>query len=133
MMIDRTIKEVFKDYRGLTQLDNTSHLFGADDGELIYVDLVLDDFTIDTLLEYVSKAEELYDEYETKVTIYLLCCEDSQIQVKEFPVMSKADFDIKMAKTDLNPVNVTFEVIYKKLDEGLELTDTDKVCYNSCH
>ena len=120
----KLIEAVFDDNRQIEALDETMHLFKTEDNEIIYMDLIITDFTITSLLEYVEIAENLYKEHNRKVNLYLMCSDDVEVKVNEFPIKSEADFSIKVATGTINPYNMVLTVIKKKLALG-ELLDED--------
>ena len=120
------IRNAFKDNRQVTPIDDTLHLFRAEDGEIIYLDLQLEDFTIEELLKYVEKAENLYKEYDSKVNLCIICPSHIKMLVKEFPIKSDADFSIKVACTDLNPYKMVLDIIKKKVNNNVPLDIDDR-------
>lgn len=117
------INEAFQDSRMIEPLDETMHLFRTDDNEIIYLDIVLDDFTTKELLDNVELAEELYKEHQKKINVYLIC--HKEVKVKEFNINSEADFSIRLANFNINPYYMVLEIIKKKIENGETLTDED--------
>ena len=117
------INEAFQDSRMIEPMDETMHLFQTDDGEIIYLDIILDDFTTKELLDNVELAEELYKEHQKKINVYLIC--HKEVKVKEFNINSEADFSIRLANFNINPYYMVLDIIKKKLKNGESLTDED--------
>lgn len=121
----KIIKDAFKDNRKVKPLDNTFHLFQAEDGTIIYMDMQMEDFTTDELLRYVEKAELLYHDYQTKIQVYLICPLNVNVLVKEFAIKSEADFTIKLAKTHQDMHMMILDIIKKKVEDNTPLNSED--------
>lgn len=122
----KIIRELFKDDRkGLLQLDENGHLFQTSDDEIIYLDLLMDDFTSDALADKVEEVERLYDEFGKTINLYLICPSNVRVLVKEFEIKSEADFCIRIAQTDLDPCNMVLNTIKTKIANNETLGEDD--------
>lgn len=119
------IKNVFDDNRKVEPLEPTMHIYRAEDNTIIYLDIQLEDFTVEELIRNVEKAEELYEEYGCQISVYIICPYNVEVKVREFPIKSEADFTIKLANTDLNPYQMVLDVIKDKLAQGITLNSED--------
>ena len=122
----KIIRELFQDDRnGLIQLDEQGHLFQTGDNEIIYLDLLMEDFTSDALADKVEEVERLYDEFGKTINLYLICPTNIHVLVREFEIKSKADFCIKIAQTDLDPCNMVLNTIKTKIANNETLGEDD--------
>lgn len=126
-----TIKEVFHEQREicptpLPQIEKgDGTTFKTTNGEIIYLELQLKDFTVEELVRYTSIMEDLYEEHEKHCTAYILCDEGVEVKVNEMPIKSKADFTIKLAQTDLDSCKVVLNGIKNKIQQGELLDEAD--------
>lgn len=102
-------------------------IFITSKGEFIDLELQDEDFTEDELVKYVELAEGLYEEYGSKVSIYILCPRDINVCVKEFRIKSDADFTIKLACIDEDPCEAMLDYYKSKIraNEPLNKDDMD--------
>ncbi len=129
----KIIRETFNDKRKIKypQCENYENICGAEniftteDGQLIDLELFIGDFRESELKKYVELAESLYEKTEKHVSIYVICPDASRIYVKECEIQSKANFTIKLACFNENPVQLILNVIQEKLRNGEMLDDDD--------
>lgn len=103
------IKKTFNDNRTIVSsvsaeelgLDENIHqggdIFITSDGEFIDLEFQENDFNEDELVKYVELAENLYEQYGKKVSIYILCPKDINVCVRECEIKSESTFTIKIA------------------------------------
>jgi hypothetical protein len=131
------IKNTFKDTRKIEcevgndiEIDEDIHqggdIFKTEDGELIDLEFQMRDFDEDELVKYVELAEHLYEKYEKRVTVYIICPGDIDVLVNECEIKSDADFTIKLAMIDEDPCRIILEAIKCKINEG-EILDGDDI------
>ena len=122
----RVIRNVFDDNSETEYVGSYGggDLFIADGIDMIYLSLLIDDFTEDKLLHYVKIAEDLFNEYSLSVKVYLTATNDVNVTVKECDIKSFADFTIKLARTELDVCSNILAMIKEKLSET-ELTSED--------
>lgn len=120
------ISDAFRDNRKVKSLDENLHLYEAEDGSIIYLDLQTQDFDTEELLQCVEIAETLYEEHHKKIYVYIICPQPFKILVKEFPIKSDANFTIKLAQCNgLNPYSMVLDVIKKKISQNIPLDSED--------
>ena len=128
-----TIKNVFKDTRELEyapqelqdSINLEGDLFITPDGEIVYLDLQTDDFDAEELANYAEMAENLYEKHQKRISIYLLCPDDVNVSVRECQIKSEADFSIKLACIEGNPIIEILNIIQRKIKKGESLTQED--------
>lgn len=99
-------------------VDGDGDVFKTETDEIIYLETVLNDFTIDELVRFTSIAEKLYEKYNAHCTCYILCMGD--VCVNEMPIKSEADFTITLAQTQVNPCDIVLNGIKNKIrNQGL--------------
>lgn len=130
------IKKTFHDNRTIVSSANIEELniaegihqggdiFITSDGELIDLEFQLQDFTEDELNKYVDLAEELYDKYGSKVSVYIICPKDINVCVRESEIKSNADFTIKLACIAEDPTEIILNGIEAKIKAN-EVLDVD--------
>ena len=102
-------------------------IFITSQGEFIDLEFQMVDFTADELVKYVEFAEELYEQYEKEVSIYILCPNDINVCVRECEIKSDASFKIKLACIQEDPCEIILKGIKAKLkaDNMLDEDDLD--------
>lgn len=102
-------------------------IFKTESGEYIYIDVQIKDFTVDSLVDYIEIAEEIYETFKRHVSIYIICSNNVNVFVKEDEIKSDADFTIKLAKVGYDPAEAVLRIIKQKIDnnERLDTTDLD--------
>lgn len=124
----KIIRDVFQDEKEIEYIEDEKHesdLFRAKTGEIIYLELQMEDFDEKELARYSEIAEELYEKYQNEIFIYILCPSNFNVCVKECEIKSEADFTIKLACIKENPSHFVLEVIKNKLKNKEKLTDED--------
>ena len=125
-----TIESVFGEQRKLTPQPQEiislgdGDVFKTDDGEVIYLELILNDFTVDELVRITNIAEKLYSKYDSRCYCYVLCM--GQVTVNEMPIPSEAEFTIKLAKSEASPCDVILNRIKYKIRNN-ELLDEEDI------
>ncbi|WP_458455767.1 hypothetical protein [Methanobrevibacter sp.] len=130
----KIIRETFNDERKINYpiCENYENIYGAEniftteDGQLIDLELFIGDFREEELKRYVELAENLYEKTEKHVSIYIICPDVTRIYVKECEIQSKANFTIKLACFNENPIQLILNVIQDKLKKG-EMLDEDDI------
>lgn len=133
----KIIRETFSDVRPIKcitpkqdmKLDMSipleGDLFITEMGEFIYLEFYEYDFAEDDLVKFVELAEALYEKNQKKVTIYVVCLETSRVWVKECEIRSKADFSIRLAKSNENQAKQILDSIKMKLKTERHLDSDD--------
>ena len=132
----RTIREVFNDTRKIciapkheVMLDEGVHpggdIFTTEDGEFIDFETQLKDFDAEELAKYVEFAENLYEKHQKKVSIYILCPRTIDVNVRECPLKSEADFTIKLACSQEDICHLILNHIKNKLKNDMILDCDD--------
>lgn len=121
------IKEVFDDSRAIkcvTSEDDRDvgddiypggDIFTTEDGDFIDLEVQMVDFDEDELVKYIELAEALYEKHQKAVSIYILCPKNIDICVKECVIRSKADFVIKVARSNFDPCQIALQAIKDKI------------------
>lgn len=107
------------------ELFSEGDIFQTEDGEYIYFDVQLSDFTEAELVKYVEIAEKLYEIVGKKVHIYLLCPKTTHVYVNEFKIMSESDFIIRLARYPHDPAEVILNIIKRKIANNEILNEDD--------
>lgn len=133
----KIIKEVFDEKREIINYApkkmisiNDKHyqggdIFITDTGELIDLEIQLEDFNETELYKYVKLAEELYEINNVEISIYILCSKQIKVIAPEQIINSKAEFTIKLACFNENPVNELFIQIKDKINRKISLNKED--------
>lgn len=100
-------------------------IFTTENGELIDLELLLDDFTELELAKYVRLAEKLYEKTQKHVSIYIICPDGSNVHVKEREIPSEADFTIKLACINEDPAEIILKIVWEKVTNGQMLDEDD--------
>lgn len=101
-----TMEQVFRENRNLSKIKDTPEgaVYIAQDNEIVYLELLVRNFTIHELSRITKISENLYDEFKAKVTAYVICTENIMLK-NEFEIPSKANFIIKLANININMEN----------------------------
>ncbi len=133
----RVIKEVFDDEReviGYAPEDmitinghryEKGDIFLTDTGELIDLEIQIEDFDKEELCNYVKLAEELYKINKVEISIYILCSKEIKITSPEGLINSKANFCIRIICLNENPIYELLSGIKEKIDKKDSLNDED--------
>ena len=100
-------------------------IFIAPDGDIVYLDIQGDDFDAEELANYAEIAENLYEKYQKHISVYLLCTDDVTVSVRECQIKSEANFSIKLACIEGNPIESILNIIKRKNRKGESLTQED--------
>ena len=103
----------------------TGSTFIADDGEIVYFTLQLTDFREDELVKYAEIAEKLYELTHKRVSVYILCSNDIEVNMKICQIMSNADFTIKLFKSKYNPAKHILGLIKDKFKNNQRISPED--------
>lgn len=90
-------------------------IFTTEEGDFIDLEFQLTDFDEDELVKYVEFAEAFYEKTHRRISIYIICSNDIEIRVKECPIMSEAEFVIKIACAQEDPCKIVLEEIKRKV------------------
>lgn len=101
-------------------------LLKTDDGEFVFLDVLFKDFTIDSLVDYIEMAEEIFYASKKRISIYLVCPDGVDVRVKEREIKSDAEFTIKLAKTTFDFADETLKFIKQKI-ENRESIDREDI------
>ena len=100
----------------------TGSTFIADDGEIVYFTL---QFREDELVKYTEIAEKLYKLTHKRVSVYILCSNDIEVNMKICQIMSNADFTIKLFKSKYNPAKHILGLIKDKFKNNQRISPED--------
>lgn len=133
----RTIQEVFNDTRKIkcvapkhaVMLDEGVHpggdIFTTEEDEFIDFEIQLKDFDAEELAKYVEFAENLYEKHQKKVSVYILCPKNIDVNVRECPLKSDAEFTIKLACSQDDYCHMILNHIKNKLKNDMVLDCDD--------
>lgn len=132
----KVIKETFDDNSHIVSsidaqelgIDSNIHqggdIFITSTGEFIDLEFQDVDFTAEELAKYMEFAEELYEKYGKRISIYILCPKNINVNVKEFEIYSNAPFTIKLACINEDPCEIILTHIKEKMKkETLDAND----------
>lgn len=131
------IKETFMDDKNIKchipteelELDENVHqegdFFLTEDDEFVDLEFQFVDFTEEELVKFIELAENLYEKFGKKITIYILCPKYINVYVKEIEIMSDADFTIKLCCTNMDPCKVILDGIKNKIKNNEFLDEDD--------
>lgn len=100
-------------------------VYQTEEGEIIYLELQLKDFTVDELVRYTGIMESLYEKYKKHCTAYIICVQGVEVEVQEMSIQSEAEFTIRLAKTEIDPCAVILNGLKTKMKEGGLLDEED--------
>lgn len=92
-------------------------------GEIIVFNFVMTNFGSKELAEYTVLCEDLYEEFDVKVNVFLILDSDKEVTVEEFEINSVADFSISVAIVDIH--ETVLDIIKIKLNIGMKLGEED--------
>lgn len=124
----KIIENTFQEKRKIEFVENekyTEGLFITQTGEIIYLDFQLEDFTEKELARYSEIAEELYEQYQKEVFIYIICPSNIEVCVRECEIKSEADFTIKLACITENPTHILLDILKEKQKNNEKFTEED--------
>ncbi len=133
----KVIKETFDDDSHIVssidakelEIDSSIHqggdIFITSDGEFIDLEFQNEDFTAEELAKYIEFAEELYEKHGKRISIYILCPKNINVNVREFDIYSNAPFTIKLACINEDPCEIILNHIKTKMRNGEILDVTD--------
>lgn len=139
------IEETFDDNRKIVSsvegeelnLDGNVHkggdIFITSEGEFIDLELQTEDYTEEEHAKYIEFAEELYEKYGKKVSIYILCPKNVNVCVREFEIPSSANFNIKIACISEDSCKIILNSIKTKYRTGKMLTEDDLMALGKLH
>lgn len=136
-MKSEMIREYFDDDRkikcmppaSILSLDEDVHqggdIFLTENDEFIDLEFQLEDFDVEELAKYIGFAENLYEKHQKKVSVYLVCSKNVNVTVKEQPIKSDADFNIKLYCSQHDPCRMILDLIKNKIKRNELLTSED--------
>lgn len=132
----KVIKETFDDNSHIVSSVNAEELgidgnihqggdiFITSTGEFIDLEFQNVDFTAEELAKYMEFAEELYEKYGKRISIYILCPKNINVNVREFDIYSNAPFTIKLACINQDPCEIILDHIKEKMkNETIDVND----------
>lgn len=108
------IKEIFRDNRDMKKIKD--NLYKTENNEIVLLKENSGNFTTKRLANIICDAEDLYEEYNTKINVYILQDKDGKIKVHERMIQSEADFTIKLAHSIFERKN-DYEVLQEIADK----------------
>lgn len=100
-------------------------IFTTEEGDFIDLEFQIDDFDEEELVKYVELAETLYEKHQKHVAIYIICPNTINVSVTECPILSEADFTIKLACIDEDPCEIILRMIKNKIKNEETLDSND--------
>lgn len=134
----KIIRERFNDKRRIEgpvsaeelQIDDDVHqggdIYRTKDGDFIDLEFQEKDFDVEELVKYVELAEDIYEKHHRKVSIYIICPDNINVCVREFPIKSEADFTIKLAKIEEHPAEYILKDVKRKI-RNMEMLDENDI------
>ena len=123
----KTIENMFGEKRNIfpnvVECLEHGEVFETEDGEPVYLEMVLGDFGVDELVRITCIAENLYFKYKKLCTCYILCM--GAVTVNEMPIKSEAEFTIKLAQSEKSTCEVVLSMIKQKMKS--ELLDVEDI------
>lgn len=102
-----------------------SDIFITSNGDFIYLEFQQKNFTEEELAKFIEFAEEIYEKYGQKISIYILCPKNIDVCVREFEILSEASFTIKLACIDEDPCQIILDEIKDKIRANQRPDDED--------
>jgi hypothetical protein len=110
------IMDLFNDDRRMEQIGED--IYRTSDNDIVMTKIHLGDFTTESLANYICEVEDAYDEYHTCINLYIAMDPTGDVLVEERDIKSHADFTIKLAVLDGNPVEIALQKIGAKIVDG---------------
>ena len=110
------VKDTFKDYRRMEEVGVDT--FKTEDNEIVITKIQIGDFTPKALAEYTVLCEDAYEKYNTKINLYIIMDPLAKVTVKQMEIKSKADFTIKLALSNEDPIEKMIKLIGEKITNG---------------
>ena len=107
---------LFNDYRRMKEIGED--IYRTNDNDIVMTKIHLGDFTTESLANYICEVEDAYDEYHTHINLYIAMDPAGDVLVEEREIKSHADFSIKLAVLDGNPVEIALHTIGAKIADG---------------
>lgn len=128
--VEKILKDTFKideKLEFIKDTDNSDGIFETDNDSIIVFNFILEDFKESHLAEYTVLAEDLYEEYDKPVQVYLILPGNNQSLVDSFNINSSADFSITLAvmNNDKDIYHIILDIIKTKVELGILLDEED--------
>lgn len=118
------IRDVFQDNRRMFEIEEELFVL-ADEPGVVRVSMHFGDFTPESLAEITEEAEELYERFgNVPVFSYIVLDRYSNVTVAEHKIVSEADFTIKVAKVQGDPIAMAFKMIEERI-ANRQITERD--------
>lgn len=117
------IRNTFKDRRDMFEIDQDLFLLATQDG-IVKLSMQFGDFDPEALAGIVEECEELYEEFGVTIYNYILLSPHNKVTVAEQDILSEADFTIRLAMLQEDPIAIAFEMIEEKIRNS-QITEMD--------
>lgn len=117
------IRNTFKDKRDMFEIEHDLFLLATQDGVVKFT-MYFGDFNPEALAEIVEECEELYHEFGVTIYNYIVLSPNNKVTVAEQNIASEADFTIKLAMLQEDPIAIAFKMIEEKIKNS-QITEMD--------
>lgn len=117
------IRTTFNDKRDMFEIEHDLFLLATQDG-VVKLSMQFDDFGPEALAGIVEECEELYEEFGVTIYNYIVLSPNNKVTVAEQDIASEADFTIKLAMLQEDPIAIAFKMIEEKIRNS-QITEMD--------
>ena len=117
------IRNTFGDKRDMFEIEQDIFLLATQDG-IVKLSMQFDDFGPEALAGIVEECEELYEEFGVTIYNYIILSPNNKVTVAEQDIASEADFTIKLAMLQEDPIAIAFKMIEEKIRNS-QITEMD--------
>lgn len=117
------IRTAFNDKRDMFEIEQDLFLLATQDG-VVKLSMQFEDFSPEALAGIVEECEELYEEFGVRIYNYIVLGPNSKVTVAEQSIASEADFTIKLAMVQEDPIAIAFKMIEEKIRNS-QITEMD--------
>ncbi len=117
------IRTAFNDKRDMFEIEHDLFLLATQDG-VVKLSMQFEDFDPEALAGIVEECEELYEEFGVTIYNYIVLSPNNKVTVAEQDIASEADFTIKLAMLQEDPIAIAFKMIEEKIRNS-QITEMD--------
>ena len=117
------IRNTFGDKRDMFEIEQDIFLLATQDG-IVKLSMQFDEFGPEALAGIVEECEELYEEFGVTIYNYIILSPNNKVTVAEQDIASEADFTIKLAMLQEDPIAIAFKMIEEKIRNS-QITEMD--------
>lgn len=117
------IRTAFNDKRDMFEIEHDLFLLATQDG-VVKLSMQFEDFGPEALAGIVEECEELYEEFGVTIYNYIVLSPNNKVTVAEQDIASEADFTIKLAMLQEDPIAIAFKMIEEKIRDS-QITEMD--------